>query len=92
MSARDEYRKTALKYFSAAEEAADPDTVHRMLESGRGWVRIAAAVEGANYHALARRNTGRRRARPTIRSAGIIPARRDIDHRLLDHTGRRQTT
>jgi hypothetical protein len=92
MSARDEYRKTALKYFIAAEAAADPDTVHRMLESGQGWVRIAAAVEGANYHALARRHTGRRGARSAIPSAAIIPARRDVDHRLLDRPGRRPTT
>jgi hypothetical protein len=67
MSMRDEYRKTALKYFMAAEETVDPDTVHRLLESGQGWVRVAAAVEGANYRALARCNTGRRGARPSSR-------------------------
>lgn len=52
MSVRDEYRRTALRYFMAAEEADDPDTVRRLLESAQGYMR-SAVTETANFHVQA---------------------------------------
>jgi len=51
MGMRDEYRKTALKYFMAAQEANDPDTAHRLLETAQECVRLAA-IETARQHAI----------------------------------------
>jgi len=54
---RDEYRKTALKYFMAAQEANDPEMVHRLSETAQECIRLAS-IETALHHALRRGPTG----------------------------------
>jgi len=49
---RDEYCKTALKYFLAAQEANDPDTAQQLSETAQESVRFAA-IETARHHAQA---------------------------------------
>ncbi len=53
MDTRDDCRKTALKYFLAAEELGDPEATIIYLESAQEWVRLAARGKGADYGMLA---------------------------------------
>jgi hypothetical protein len=53
MDTRDDCRKTALKYFLAAEESADPEATIIYLESAQHWMRLAARGKGADYGMLA---------------------------------------
>jgi hypothetical protein len=56
MDSRDDCRKTAFRYFFAAQESGDLEATIILLESAQQWVRLAASAEAADYGLLAQPN------------------------------------